>query len=712
MEKKKVKQTGIMNKMRDKMPLIMIILIVAFLATIVFNWGMKYVGSENKTEAFAKINTQEISYEEYEKMVQQQIDQTRQQNQGKEVDDATVAQIREQVWNTLVSNTIAKQAMEKYGITVTDKEIQDWVYNRPETLPDPIKKNFMDSTGVFNADFYRQALGMKTKEATQFWNQVEHYLRETLLLEKLQAIMTEGAIVSEGDVLDKYKDENISANFNYVLLDLNTLTDTSQFTVNDEELKKYYDEHKSDFRQSESVKLKYVMFPDAATPEDSASMKKQMESLRKSLETASVEDSSLIKLVSENSSVAWNPDFQRANNFLPNVSSFLFNAKPGDISDILIGEDGYQVVKLLDVKETPDLYVHVAHILVKIQSDTAEAKKKAEEFYNRVKNGEDISVLAEQFSDDPSAKQNKGDLGWVSKGATVKEFEDASFNANVGDIVGPVKSSYGFHVIKVLGKAKKEFKVAQISKYVSPSSRSKQLVKKKAEDFYSDLKKGQNIDSLAKQADLQVQVSADVGKDGPVPATNNKNILKFLFENKVNSFTEPIKTQNGYAIYEIMEKKPDGYQNFDSIKISVIKPKVINEKKYAVLLGVANDLEGKIKDGDLNSLKELAPRYTYDVADSFTVAKPNKTIGVDYALSTEVMKMKPGEISKPIKGAKGYYIVKLNSITEFNEQDYLLKALQIKKDLLTAKRQSIVSEWLTKMQSEAEIIDNRDKYLN
>lgn len=103
--------TGIMNKMRDKMPLIIIILIIAFLATIVFEWGMNYMGMGGQTEAFAKINNQEITYQEYEKIVQQQVEQMRQQS-GKDVDENTIASIREQVWNSLVSQAISKQAIE------------------------------------------------------------------------------------------------------------------------------------------------------------------------------------------------------------------------------------------------------------------------------------------------------------------------------------------------------------------------------------------------------------------------------------------------------------------------------------------------------------------------------------------------------------------------------------------------------------------------
>ncbi|MEO8666777.1 MAG: peptidylprolyl isomerase, partial [Ignavibacteria bacterium] len=522
----KVQHTGIMNKMRDKMPLIIIILIIAFLATIVFEWGMNYMGMGGKTDAFASVNNHEITYQEYERVVQQQIEQAQQQSEGKEVSEQQIKQIRDQVWSSLINQTLTKQAIEKYGIKVSDKEILDWIYNRPETLPEPIKKNFMDSTGVFNAGFYQQALGMKTKEATQFWALVESYIRETLLSEKLQAVLSEGVVVSEGDVLEKYRDDNIMANFNYVLLDLNTITDSSQFAVNDEELKKYYEDHKIDYKQNESVKLKYVTIPLVASSEDSAQIMKQVEKIQKQMKTASLEDSSIIKLMEGNSATSWNPEFQKSTAFEVPVQNFLFRANVGDVSDVIIGEDGYQVLKVLDVKPSEEMYVNASHILINIESDTAAAKKKAEDLYARIKNGEDISKLAVEFSNDPSVAQNKGSLGWFGKGAMVKEFEDAAFNANTGDLLGPIKSRYGFHIIKVFGKEKKEFKFAQMMKAVSPTSRSGQITEKNAQDFYEDITKhGQNMDSLAKQKNLQVQVTPEILKDGTVPGAGQDKSL-------------------------------------------------------------------------------------------------------------------------------------------------------------------------------------------
>ncbi|HMS65334.1 MAG TPA: peptidylprolyl isomerase [Ignavibacteria bacterium] len=712
---KKVQNTGIMNKMRDKMPLIIIILIISFLATIIFEWGMNYMGMGGKVDAFGKVNSDEITYQEFERIVQQQLDQMRSQNQGKDITEEQIKQTRDQVWESMVSQALTKQAIAKYGITVSNEEILDWIYNRPETLPEPIKRNFMDSTGVFNIGFYQQALNMKTKEATQFWSQVENFIRESLLSEKLQAVITEGAVLSEADVLDKYKETYIFANFNYVLLDLNTVKDSSKFAVTDNDLKKYYDENKIDFKQVENVKLKFVTYQNLPSVEDSSVMLKQMSSFQKQMKTLEIADSSLIKFINENSSTPYTDAFQKPSAFDAPVQSFLFNANVGDVSDPLIGQSGYHVAKLLGVKEGTDPYASASHVLIKIsENDSAGAKTKATEIYNRVKNGENIETIAFEISDDPSAKQNKGNLGWFTKGAMVKEFEDAAFNNPEGSVIGPVKTSFGYHIIKVTGKTNKEFQVAQITKAVTPSSRSIQQTKRNAEEFYQEAKKpGVNFDTLAIQKKLLPQVSGEIDRNGMIPnAGKDKGTLDFVFDNKVGSVTEPVKVSNGYSVFQIFEKTPEGYRNFDSVKTTVIKPKVINEKKYQALLGVANDLSGKINNGDILSLKSVAPEYIYETADSVTVLKPNAIIGTDYAVTNAIFKMKPGEISKPIKGQKGYYIIKLNSVTEFSESDYLLKAPDIRKSLFQAKRQQIVTEWLQKMQADADIIDNRNKYLN
>jgi len=85
-----------------------------------------------------------------------------------------------------------------------------------------------------------------------------------------------------------------------------------------------------------------------------------------------------------------------------------------------------------------------SHILVKTEQEATSMMK-------RITDGEDFAAVAKRFSKCPSGK-NGGDLGWFGKGMMVPEFEKIAFEEEVGKVVGPVKTQFGFHVIKVTGK--------------------------------------------------------------------------------------------------------------------------------------------------------------------------------------------------------------------------------------------------------------------
>jgi peptidyl-prolyl cis-trans isomerase D len=155
---------GLMNRMRDKTHIILIILVLAFLATIVFEWGMNYLGLRGSTMVqFGSVNGQEINYQDFENQVQFAVEQQKKQT-GEDPDETLIGMIRDQVWDQMVTQILIQQQIKKLGITVSDQEILNWVYNSPQTLPDIIKRNFIDSTGNFNMSLYQQVLAAKTPE--------------------------------------------------------------------------------------------------------------------------------------------------------------------------------------------------------------------------------------------------------------------------------------------------------------------------------------------------------------------------------------------------------------------------------------------------------------------------------------------------------------------------------------------------------------------
>lgn len=194
----------IMTKMRDNMPAILIGLAILFVAMIVFEWGMDFTnrrGGQYVSSAVGKVNGQEISYQQFENVLQNMVDQYK-SNSKQDPDDQTMEQFRDQVWQSLVNQILIEQAAKKLGIVVTDQEVVDWVTSDPESLPDIIKKNFEDSTGQVNRQILQAALSSDRPEVQQFWKSVQDYLREQRLQEKIASRLYSALRIPEGRFAD------------------------------------------------------------------------------------------------------------------------------------------------------------------------------------------------------------------------------------------------------------------------------------------------------------------------------------------------------------------------------------------------------------------------------------------------------------------------------------------------------------------------------
>lgn len=134
-----------------------------------------------------------------------------------------------------------------------------------------------------------------------------------------------------------------------------------------------------------------------------------------------------------------------------------YNTPKGEVSLPVRTRFGYHIVKVTDTRKAQG-QVRVAHIMVKTNekdSDTVQtkAKKKNEEIYTRVKNGEDFSLLASQFSDDRTSGKNGGELPWFGTGKMVPEFEKVAFELKKeGELSEPFQSAYGWHIVKLIEK--------------------------------------------------------------------------------------------------------------------------------------------------------------------------------------------------------------------------------------------------------------------
>lgn len=199
----------------------------------------------------------------------------------------------------------------------------------------------------------------------------------------------------------------------------------------------------------------------------------------KDTEKAGADFTALVKEKSEGKNLANDGiiDFQTETDMDPAVWAQISLLSKDKIA-MVETDDGIYIEKILESKKEPkeeqtDAKVTASHILIsykgatKADAKTTRSKAEAEQLANQVKNEtnkDNFAAQAKKYSEDTSNKDNGGSLGSFARGAMVKNFENAAFSANKGDIVGPVETEFGFHIIQVTDKTESEKKTEDILK--------------------------------------------------------------------------------------------------------------------------------------------------------------------------------------------------------------------------------------------------------
>jgi peptidyl-prolyl cis-trans isomerase D len=693
---------AIMTKMRDSMPVILIGLVVVFIFTIVFEWGMDYLGMNKHSDTVGVIEGKKISYQEFSELVRQQAEQYKKQS-NQEPDDNAYKQIREQVWNNLVTQTLLDRETKKAGIKVTDQEIVDWVLG--ENPPEFLTQQFRDSTGHFNREAYESAI--RDPRNKDIWIQVESGLRQQRLAEKMQSVVYSSLRITDGEMKERFINQNMKANLQYAFFNPDLFITDANVTVTDDDLKKIYSDNPEEFKVNASRKVKYLTFNDQPTAKDSEGVKNDlMDVLNKAKAGTDFEE--LAKEYQENLAA---PVFYKHGELTKEKEDAIFSAKVGDIVGPTADNEGYHLFKILEEKKGDETFVKASHILLKASSpeQEAEARKLAAQLISRARAGEDFHALAKQYSTEPGASISGGELGWFGKGRMVKEFEQAALNGKPGQVIGPVKTQFGIHIIKIEAKDNRQVKVATITMSVKASSKTRDDAFQRAQDFAYLAKKG-SFDSEAKSLGLQVLETPEFQKGGMVPGLGFfEPINKFAFNHSVGDISEVYSVNNGYAVVMISEEKKEGIRPFDEVK-NDLKPRALRKKKMAQLLTTIQQKYSQLgPNGDLASLSGEQNVQVQTTGD-FNVGGGIPTVGREFALNGASQSGEIGKILPPVEGTRGYYLVKILTRSPFDTAAYNAQKNILQVQLLQEKKQRILSQWLEKLKETASIEDDREQF--
>ena len=465
------------------------------------------------TDMFKPDNTQEVvangevygegfDEDEYEKLTESYEnrglnDAYQQQQQtapGQPLTPEKIDQVKlnseDQAFNETVRRNLMNREFDKVGITCTVDELNDMLHGNhvhPWVAEVPI---FRDLTGAFSKDSIRNFLltleeepieeeaRVRWEEGKAQWMEFERELKDTRKADKYVSLIKKGLFVNSLEAQEQYEGGNEIRNIRFVVQKYSDLT-PDDFEVTDADIQAYYDEHKTEkqYEMVESRDIEFVTIPVIPSADDYDSLASKMKKIKTKFENT---DDNLAFMNVNSDDVASSDSIEYSmgdatlnlppNQFVPTgtypsaadeaiqaaevgdivgpIQTKLVNPQTQDEKDIMF------LGKVTGLRKENQAWVR--HILISIDATRTEeeAKIKSDEIIADIEANDNFVANVTEHSEDPGSIENGGEYKWFPEGRMVPEFNDASFNGAIGQIQ-LVKTTFGFHIIEVLGRAER-----------------------------------------------------------------------------------------------------------------------------------------------------------------------------------------------------------------------------------------------------------------
>lgn len=348
--------------------------------------------------------------------------------------------------------------------------------------------------------------------------------------------------------------------------------------------------------------------------------------------------------------------------------------------------------------------------------DSQKVYNLAEDVKKEALAGTDFAQLADEYSEDPSVKKNHGDLGYFERGRMVKEFSAAAFSGKAGDIVGPVKTNFGLHLIKIwdkkVEKGQEQVHASHILFKFTPSALTLENAQEAAKNFY-EMAKDEGFHVTADKLKYEVRQTPEFAKRNYIPAFGvMPSAVKWTFKAEVHDISRVYHAKKGYLVFELAEISPAGYQPFSEVK-EICKNRLVRDKRKEIARQYAEEIQQKLDAGKTFSrvfAEDSRKIIVHDSTNEITIDQVIPRIGRSSQIYAAAFSLEPGKISPLLDTPRGFYFVKVLERTPFDEADYKQKREGIRAQLLNTKRQKFFTEWYENLKDKADIEDNRDQF--
>lgn len=610
-----------------------------------------------------------IAYQEYIAKVDE-IAEIQKQNSGKTaLDENTMDMIREQTWDLLLRQLVMEDEYSELGLAVTPEEMADMTFGR--NIHPQVKQLFTDpKTGVFDTarvvSFLKNMDQDQTGKQKAYWLFVEQALQRDRQTQKYNNLIKKGLYIPTEMAKNEATEKNHKVGFKFAMLNYNTISD-SAVKVNDADINAYYNNNKNKYEQEASRDIEYVSFEVLPSDDDKLFAKTQLEKTKE--EFTKTED--LVRFVELNSDVPYDDAFVTKSKLTPVLDSMLFNAKVGDMYGPYSENNAWKLSRLIDTKMISDS-VKASHILISIDEKTDSTKAKAivDSLKRLVEKKADFAELAIKFSKDQGSGAKGGDLGWFKQGMMVKPFNDACFYGKKGELK-VVVSQFGVHLIKIIDKSKesKNVKIATIEKQMKPSSKTYQLIYTKASEFALSNNTTEKFDKAITVKNLNKKIANNIKENDKKIAgiENPRELVRWCYEAEKGHISKAFEFGSLFVVAKVTEVREKGIaplaQKKEEIETIVKRDKKAEllQKKFSGVMATAKTIE------------EIATKAATTVGTAENISFSSFSIqgaGIEPVVIASASVMKKAQISKPLKGNNGVFVISIDAINETSESDF------------------------------------------
>jgi peptidyl-prolyl cis-trans isomerase D len=250
---------------------------IAFVALMVFQWGMDITGrSSGSFGEIGRVNGDPVMYEAYMASYRRIYDEVQNSQEGL-ITSQQNTDIEDAAFDEVVTQILVSQELRRRGITVTNQEISEAAQFAP---PDYLRPVYLDENGVFDLARYQAELALWTPEQLLL---LEAYYRDVIPRGKLLRQVTSGIYVSDGDLWQSWRDQNEQVEVRYVPLDPATRYDDDQFEISEEDVLAYYRDNEEDFEVPARATVMAVVLDKTPTAADTAASLERAVELREEI---------------------------------------------------------------------------------------------------------------------------------------------------------------------------------------------------------------------------------------------------------------------------------------------------------------------------------------------------------------------------------------------------------------------------------------------